>query len=121
VIAAIDHAVLTTRDEAMCLVLYVGVLGMALERYAEDRIGLRCGRQKITVHQPVVMATLAARPRTPGTVDLCFAAAAAPEEVIERLHGIPIVPGPVARTGATQAVYVPDPDDNPIEIAVPAQ
>ncbi|MGH8666141.1 MAG: VOC family protein [Burkholderiales bacterium] len=125
-IAAIDHVVLTTRDEAKCLAFYVGVLGMALERYAEGRIALRFGTQKINVHQPAVMATLKARTPTPGSLDLCFIAAVPLDEVIERLrlHDVPIVAGPVVRSGgmgAIRSVYVRDPDQNLVEIAVPAQ
>ena len=125
-IASIDHVVLTTRDEAKCLAFYVGVLGMELERYAENRIALRFGRQKINVHQPDVMASLKAQTPTPGSLDLCFIAAVPLDEVIERLlrHDVPIIAGPVVRSGgmgAIRSVYVRDPDQNLIEIAVPAQ
>jgi catechol 2,3-dioxygenase-like lactoylglutathione lyase family enzyme len=111
VFAAVDHVVLTTRDEARCLAFYVSVLGMALERYAEGRIALRSSTQKINVHQPAVMATLKARTPTPGSPDhfllcLCFIAAVPLDEVIERLRlrDVPIVAGPVVRTGAVGAI-----------------
>jgi catechol 2,3-dioxygenase-like lactoylglutathione lyase family enzyme len=125
VIASIDHVVLTTRDEAKCLAFYVGVLGMELERYAENRIALRFGKQKINVHQPGVMAGLKAHTPTPGSLDLCFIAAVPLDEVIERLrlHGVRVIAGPVVRSGgmgAIRSVYVRDPDENLVEIAVPA-
>lgn len=125
-IASIDHVVLTTRDEAKCLAFYVSVLGMELERYAENRIALRFGSQKINVHQPGVMAGLKAQTPTPGSLDLCFIAALPLDEVIERLHrhGVPIIAGPVVRSGgmgAIRSIYVRDPDENLVEIAVPAQ
>ncbi|MGH8665401.1 MAG: VOC family protein, partial [Burkholderiales bacterium] len=95
------------------------------------RIALRFGTQKINVHQPAVMATLKARTPTPGSLDrfflcLCFIAAVPLDEVIERLrlHDVPIVAGPVVRSGgmgAIRSVYVRDPDQNLVEIAVPAQ
>jgi catechol 2,3-dioxygenase-like lactoylglutathione lyase family enzyme len=124
VIAAIDHVVLTTRDEAKCLAFYVGVLGMQLERYGENRIALRFGKQKINVHQPGVMAALKAQLPTPGSLDLCFVASVPLEAVIERLQasGVPIIAGPVVRSGglgSIRSVYVRDPDQNLIEIAVP--
>ena len=125
-IAAIDHVVLTTGDEAKCLEFYVGVLGMELERYAQGRIALRFGSQKINVHQPGVMAQLKAGTPTPGSLDLCFLALVPLEQVIERLrlHGVPIVAGPVPRSGglgSIRSVYVRDPDANLVEIAEPAR
>ena len=124
-IAAIDHVVLTTGDEAKCLEFYVGVLGMELERYAQGRIALRFGSQKINVHQPGVMAGLKAQVPTPGSLDLCFVASVPLEAVIERLRAndVPIVAGPVARSGglgSIRSVYVRDPDQNLVEIAVAA-
>ena len=124
-IVAIDHVVLTTRDEAKCLAFYVGVLGMQLERYGANRIALRFGKQKINVHQPAVMAELKAQVPTPGSLDLCFVASVSLDAVIERLraNGVPIIAGPVTRSGGLgniRSVYVRDPDQNLVEIAVPA-
>jgi catechol 2,3-dioxygenase-like lactoylglutathione lyase family enzyme len=124
VIAGIDHVVLTTRDEGKCLAFYCGVLGMELERYGENRIALRFGRQKINVHQPGVMADLKAAMPTPGSLDLCFIAAVPLEQVMQRLrlNGVTIVAGPVERSGglgAIRSIYVRDPDENLVEIATP--
>lgn len=125
-IAAIDHVVLTTRDEQQCIAFYVGVLGMQLERYGEGRIALRFGNQKLNVHQPGVMARLKAETPLPGALDLCFLTAVSIEAVMQRLqaHNVPIIEGPVLRSGGTgpiRSVYVRDPDRNLIEIATPAQ
>jgi catechol 2,3-dioxygenase-like lactoylglutathione lyase family enzyme len=125
-IAAIDHVVLTTRDEQQCVAFYVGVLGMQLERYGEGRIALRFGNQKLNVHQPGVMARLKAETPLPGALDLCFLAAVSIEAVMQRLraHNVPIIEGPVLRSGGAgpiRSVYVRDPDRNLIEIAAPAQ
>lgn len=125
-IAAIDHVVLTTGDEAKCLEFYVGVLGMELERYAQGRIALRFGNQKINVHQPGVIVGLKAAQPTPGSLDLCFVASVPLAAVVERLrrHGVPIVAGPVERTGGLgriRSVYVRDPDANLVEIAEPVR
>jgi catechol 2,3-dioxygenase-like lactoylglutathione lyase family enzyme len=125
-IAAIDHVVLTTRDEQQCIAFYVGVLGMQLERYGEGRIALRFGNQKLNVHQPGVMARLKADTPLPGALDLCFLAAVPIEAVMQRLqaHDVPIIEGPALRSGAAgpiRSIYVRDPDRNLIEIAAPAQ
>jgi catechol 2,3-dioxygenase-like lactoylglutathione lyase family enzyme len=61
----------------------------------------------------------------PGALDLCFIAAVPLSEVIARLQaaGVPIIEGPVLRTGATgpiRSVYVRDLDLNLIEISEPA-
>jgi catechol 2,3-dioxygenase-like lactoylglutathione lyase family enzyme len=123
-IGSIDHVVLTTRDEGKCIEFYAGVLGMSVERYGDERIALRFGRQKINVHQPAVMASLKAGVPTPGSLDLCFLASIPLDQVIARLgaHGIALVAGPVIRAGAVsniRSVYVRDPDANLVEIAEP--
>jgi len=123
-IGAIDHVVLTTRDEVKCVEFYTGVLGMTLERFGNNRIALHFGKQKINVHQPGVMAGLKAQHPTPGSLDLCFLASVPLADVITRLGecGIPIIAGPDIRAGAVgsiRSVYVRDPDDNLVEIAEP--
>lgn len=125
-IKSIDHIVLTTRDLDKCLAFYTKVLGMQLENYGAGRIALRFGAHKFNVHPPGFEASIKARTPTPGSLDLCFLADCALEEVIAKLneHGIPIEEGPSVRTGARfpiRSVYVRDPDDNLVEISVPAQ
>jgi catechol 2,3-dioxygenase-like lactoylglutathione lyase family enzyme len=124
-IKSIDHIVLTTRDLDKCLAFYVEVLGMRLENYGAERIAFRFGDQKFNVHPPGFDASIKARTPTPGSLDLCFLADCPLEDVIARLkkHGIAIKEGPSVRTGARfpiRSVYVRDPDDNLIEISVPA-
>jgi catechol 2,3-dioxygenase-like lactoylglutathione lyase family enzyme len=125
-IKSIDHIVLTTRDLDKCVTFYVEVLGMRLENYGAGRIAFRFGDQKFNVHSPGFDASIKARTPTPGSLDLCFLADCPLEDVIARLkkHGIAIEEGPSVRTGARspiQSVYVRDPDDNLIEISVPAE
>jgi len=125
-IKSIDHIVLTTRDLDKCVTFYVEVLGMRLENYGAGRIAFRFGDQKFNVHPPGFDASIKARTPTPGSLDLCFLADCPLEDVITRLkkHGIAIEEGPSVRTGARfpiQSVYVRDPDDNLIEISVPAE
>ena len=124
-IRSIDHIVLTTRDLDKCLVFYTQVLGMQLERFGEGRIALKFGEQKFNVHPPGFEAIIKARTPTPGSLDLCLLADCPLEAVMERLkqHNVAIEEGPSVRTGARfpiRSVYVRDPDDNLIEISVPA-
>jgi len=124
-IKSIDHIVLTTRDLDKCVTFYVEVLGMRLENYGAGRIAFRFGDQKFNVHPPGFDASIKARTPTPGSLDLCILADCPLEDVIARLkkHGIAIEEGPSVRTGARfpiQSVYVRDPDDNLVEISVPA-
>ena len=125
-IKSLDHVVLTTRDLDQCIAFYTQVLGMQLERFGAGRIAFRFGEQKFNVHPPGNDASIKARYPTPGSLDLCFLADCALEDVIARLkqHNIPIEEGPVVRTGARfaiRSVYVRDPDDNLVEISVPAK
>ncbi|KLN58601.1 VOC family protein [Variovorax paradoxus] len=118
----LDHVVLTTADEEACTRFYVDVMGMALETFGADRRAFRFGSQKINLHVKGHEFEPKAQVPTPGSLDLCFIASVPLEEVIARLKdkGVPILEGPVMRTGATsriRSVYVRDPDLNLIEIS----
>ena len=124
-IKSLDHVVITTRDLDKCLAFYTQALGMQLEKFGNGRIALKFGEHKFNVHPPGFDAGIKARHPTPGSLDLCFLADCALEEVIVRLkeHNVAIELGPVIRTGARfpiRSVYVRDPDDNLVEISVPA-
>jgi catechol 2,3-dioxygenase-like lactoylglutathione lyase family enzyme len=119
----IDHIVLTTRDREGCIRFYTQVLGMQLEQFAGSRLALKFGAQKINLHEWGREFTPRAHVAAPGTLDLCFIAAVGLDQVIERLkkNDIPILEGPVAKTGARgpiRSVYVRDPDLNLVEISV---
>lgn len=126
----LDHLVLTTSHEAACVRFYTEVLGMQLESFVGgtppvERRAFRFGHQKINVHVKGREFDPKAHTPVPGALDLCFIAAVPLDAVIERLRtlGVPIVEGPVMRTGATskiRSVYVRDPDLNLIEISEPA-
>jgi catechol 2,3-dioxygenase-like lactoylglutathione lyase family enzyme len=127
VIDHIDHIVLTTRDREGCVRFYSEVLGMKLESFrtpTETRWALKFGSQKINIHEWGREFTPRAHVAAPGTLDLCFIAAVPLEEVMRRLEqaGVPILDGPVEKTGATskiRSVYVRDPDLNLVEISAP--
>ena len=118
----IDHVVLTTRDLQGCIRFYTDVLGMKLERFGE-RLALKFGTQKLNLHEWGKEFTPRAHVAAPGTLDLCFISSIPLEKVVERLEQrkIPILEGPVAKTGAQgpiRSVYVRDPDLNLVEISV---
>ena len=122
----IDHVVLTTRDLAACLRFYSEILGMKHETFqtpTETRIALKFGNQKINVHEWGKEFTPRAHVAVPGSLDLCFIASTSLDEVMQKLekNNIPILEGPVAKTGAKgpiRSVYVRDPDLNLVEISV---
>ena len=122
----IDHIVLTTRDKDACIRFYTEVLGMELVRFrtpTEERLALSFGAQKINLHEWGREFMPRAHVAVPGSLDLCFIASVSLEEVIQKLeaHVIPILAGPVAKTGARgriRSVYVRDPDLNLVEISV---
>ena len=124
----IDHIVLTTRDREGCVRFYTQVLGMQLESFqtpTETRWALKFGNQKINLHEWGREFTPRAHVAAPGTLDLCFIAAVPLEAVIAKLKlaNVPILEGPVMKTGATgriRSVYVRDPDLNLVEISEPA-
>lgn len=118
----LDHLVLTTADEPACVRFYVEVLGMTLETFGEGRKAFRFGNQKINLHVKGHEFEPKAQVPMPGALDLCFIAAVPLDEVIARLaeKQVPIIEGPVMRTGAVsriRSVYVRDPDLNLIEIS----
>jgi catechol 2,3-dioxygenase-like lactoylglutathione lyase family enzyme len=121
----IDHIVLTTRDKEACIRFYTEVLGMELVRFrtpTEERLAFKFGAQKINVHEWGKEFAPRAHVAAPGTLDLCFIAAVGLDEVIRKLrqHVIPVIEGPVAKTGARgpiRSIYVRDPDLNLVEIS----
>ncbi len=125
----LDHLVLTTADEQACIRFYVDALGMRLETFVGgtppvERRAFVFGQQKINLHVKGREFEPKAHLPVPGALDLCFIADRPLDQVIARLneHGIPILEGPVRRTGATgpiESVYVRDPDLNLIEISRP--
>jgi catechol 2,3-dioxygenase-like lactoylglutathione lyase family enzyme len=122
----VDHIVLTTRDRDACIRFYTEVLGMRLEKFttpSEERLALKFGAQKINLHVWGAEFAPRAHVAVPGSLDLCFIAAVPLDEVMAKLKSkrIPIIEGPVKKTGATgpiRSVYVRDPDLNLVEISV---
>lgn len=124
-VASLDHLVLTVRDLDAALAFYGEVLGMEIVTFGEGRRALKFGSQKINLHVAGnEFEPKACRP-TPGSADLCFLIEGSLAEVIAELTSkqVPIVEGPVRRSGATgaiESVYVRDPDGNLVELSTPA-
>ena len=118
----LDHIVLTTARTEQCVDFYTRVLGMKFERFGEARMALKFGAQKITLHEKGREFEPKATMPACGTLDICFIASVPLKDVIARLvnAGVPIIEGPVAKTGARgpiRSVYVRDPDGNLVEIS----
>ena len=118
----LDHIVLTTARTEQCIDFYTRVLGMKLERFGEGRMALKFGGQKINLHEKGREFEPRATTALPGALDICFIAAVPLAKVIARLAAcnVPIIEGPVMKTGARgqiRSVYVRDPDGNLVEIS----
>jgi catechol 2,3-dioxygenase-like lactoylglutathione lyase family enzyme len=119
----IDHLVLTVKNiEASCA-FYTKVLGMKEVTFQSGRKAAAFGKQKINFHEyGKEFDPIALRP-TPGSADLCFITRDPIAQITSHLEicGVKIIEGPVERTGAMGAltsIYIRDPDQNLIEIAV---
>jgi catechol 2,3-dioxygenase-like lactoylglutathione lyase family enzyme len=120
---ALDHLVLTCRDVEATVAWYERVLGMEPIVFGEGRRALRFGHHKLNLHQAGEELSPHAAAPTPGSADLCFVVEGRIEAVALHLEelGVPIELGPVDRTGARGemcSVYVRDPDENLVELAV---
>jgi catechol 2,3-dioxygenase-like lactoylglutathione lyase family enzyme len=118
----LDHMVLTTANEDACIDFYTRVLGMRLERFGDGRIAFRFGKQKINLHEKGRELEPKAHLPVPGALDLCFIARVPLDDFVRHLEAlrVPIVEGPVLRTGAEfqiRSVYLRDPDLNLIEVS----
>ena len=123
-ISHIDHFVLTVEDIDRTCYFYRNVMGMAVETFEDRRTSLHFGSQKINLHKAGAEFEPKAERPVPGSGDLCFIAVGPLDEVMAHLErlSIPIIEGPVTRTGATgpiRSVYFRDPDGNLIEVAEP--
>jgi len=99
---------------------------MTLERFGNGRIAFRFGHQKINLHEKGREFEPKAHLPVPGALDLCFIARVPLDEFVRHLGslGVPIVEGPVLRTGAEfriRSVYLRDPDLNLIEVSERAE
>jgi len=118
----IDHVVMTVADIDATCDFYTRVLGMRVVTFAGGRKALAFGAQKINLHQAGREFEPKAAHPVPGSVDLCLITTGTLDQVAARLAAcaVPILEGPVAKTGATgpiRSIYFRDPDRNLIEVA----
>lgn len=114
----LDHVVLTVRDLPAAIAFWRRVFGIEAVEFAPGRWALPLGAQKINLQ------TLGMETRNHaciGSGDLCLASTRSAEDVAAHLRaqGVPVVEGPVAKTGARGpmlSVYCRDPDGNLIEL-----
>jgi catechol 2,3-dioxygenase-like lactoylglutathione lyase family enzyme len=122
-IDSLDHLVLTVLSIERTVNFYSTVLGMESRTFGEGRVALHFGSQKLNLHEVGHVVDANVRHATPGSADLCFLTRGPMPSVIEALtsKGASLVLGPVRRTGAQgpiTSVYLYDPDENLIEVAV---
>lgn len=122
-IERIDHLVLTVQNIKASSAFYAKVLGMKAVSFHGGRKAVVFGNQKINFHESGKEFDPKALHPTPGSVDLCFVAREPLVKIISHLEGcgVNIIEGPVERTGAMgpmTSIYIRDPDQNLIEIAV---
>ncbi|MES9993847.1 MAG: VOC family protein [Candidatus Thiodiazotropha sp.] len=118
----IDHIVLTVKNMERTVEFYESVLGMTKETFAQGRVALRFGKQKINLHEFKKEHEPKAYMPTPGSEDLCFITHTELEEAMVHVKakGVEIIQGPIRRTGAMGAMlsfYFRDPDGNLIEVS----
>ncbi len=119
----LDHFVLTISDLEKTKFFYCKILDMDYSEFGEGRRALHFGTSKINLHIAGKEFEPKAHLARPGTADLCFIIEGSLASMRERLaaNGVPILEGPVSRTGATgpiTSLYVRDPDLNLIELSV---
>ncbi len=121
-VTGFDHLVLTVASIEQTASFYERVLGMTREVFgAERRTALRFGPHKINLHEQGREYEPKADAPTLGSADLCFLVEGF-EAVARHLaaEGVPILDGPVERTGArgrSLSYYIRDPDMNLIELS----
>jgi len=121
-ISKIDHIVLTVRDIDITVGFYESVLGMEREIFAEGRVALKFGDQKINLHKFGYEFEPKANNPAPGSEDLCFITETKLDVAMEHVKrkGVTILEGPVPRTGAVGSIvsfYIRDPDGNLVEVS----
>lgn len=120
--ARLDHLVLTVGSIDDSVDFYQRVMGMEKVTFRGGRVALAFGDQKINLHQSGKEFEPKAARVQPGSADLCFILDTPVRDALQELQalGVPVLDGPVSRTGATGeivSVYFRDPDGNLIEVS----
>lgn len=125
-IERLDHLVLTVHDVEATCAFYTDVLEMEIVTFGDGRRALRFGQQKLNLHQAGREFEPKAALPTPGSADLCFLTSVPLSDIAVRLRSrlIPILAGPILRTGALgpiHSLYFRDPDGNLLEVSRSAE
>ena len=118
----LDHFVLTVASIPATCDFYSRVLGMEVVTFGQGRKALAFGRQKINLHEVGKEFEPKADLPTAGSADFCLITDTPIDEVVRHLGacGVPVLEGPVVRTGATgpiRSVYLRDLDRNLVEVS----
>ena len=121
-IKAVDHIILTVKDIEKSVKFYENVLGMKKNIFANGRVSLKFGSQKINLHQAGQEFEPKAAFPMPGSIDICLITDMKIEQVSNHFKklDIQIIEGPIKRTGANGPIislYIRDPDNNLIEVS----
>ncbi|WP_267202207.1 VOC family protein [Limosilactobacillus kribbianus] len=121
----IDHVVLTVSDLEESMRFYHEVFDMPVieQQTTTDVITLRCGHQLIRLQKADRDTALKAPHPTSGAADLCLVAGDQFDDILHHLRSyyVDVVEGPIPKYGSEgemTSIYVHDPDQNLIEIAV---
>ncbi len=120
-VRGLDHIVLTVASIDRTCAFYVDVLGMKRETFAGGRTALSFGAQKINLHQAGSEFEPKAATPKPGSEDFCLIVdSVADAKAALDKAAIPIIEGPVEKTGARGqilSIYCRDPDGNLVELS----
>ena len=121
-VSKLDHLVLTVKDVEKTTSFYVSAMGMKKEVFGNGRVALKCGDQKINLHEFGKEFEPKANKPVPGSADICFITRTPLNDAMAYVKrcGVEIIEGPVERTGASgpiRSFYFRDPDGNLIEVA----
>lgn len=121
----IDHIVLTVSNLEESMRFYHEVFDMPVieQQSNDDVITLRCGHQLIRLQKADRPTSLIANKPTIGAADLCLVAGDKVEDILHHFKSyyVDVVDGPVKKNGSEgpmTSIYVHDPDQNLIEVAV---
>ena len=121
-IVRIDHLVLTVNNINVTTDFYRHYFGIETINLQDGRAALKIGLQKINLHEVDHETDPKAAYPTPGSGDICLISDKPIDNLLDEFekNNLPIVLGPVIRTGAEgkiRSIYVRDPDQNLIEIS----
>ena len=121
-IVRLDHLVLTVNNINVTTDFYRHYFGIETINFQDGRAALKIGHQKINLHEVDHETDPKAAYPTPGSADICLISDKPIDNLLDEFekNNLPIVLGPVIRTGAEgkiRSIYVRDPDQNLIEIS----